>query len=198
MPIAYTNKPIFRVKLSNVNLREIRKSDDLTWGLYEMSYTNKGPKDVESGYHEYENIPTYVWGYPDYNKSIKEGTIEPNDFDLYIPEDASAVESYITLGTGYGYKSHSDGWFDDNACLEFFPAVTRDFHKDWDIFCKWRQRKYCFNGTYMYEHEDVSTYTIYAYKKKNGSGGYEDGYYDKDLNPVEIDGEVVNEEEKEE
>lgn len=153
MPIITGNKPIFRVKLKDVNLREVRKSNDLTWGLYEIKYFNKGPKDVESGYHEYENVPTYVWGYPDYNKSIKEGTIEPNDFDLYIPEDASAVESYITLGPGYGYRSHSMKWYDDNACLNYIPAITKDFYKDLSLYCKWKQRRYRFNGTYTWEKE---------------------------------------------
>lgn len=195
MPITIDNGPIFRVKLGDVNIREIRKGSELEWGLYEITYTNKGPKDIDTGFDSENNIPNYVWGYPDYKKSIEDGTLEPNDFNLFIPDNASAEEAKSALGNNYGYRSHSDGWFSDNNCLIFFPAITHDFHRDLDIFCKWRQRKYCFNGTYAYEHEEKSEYTIYAFKKRDGSGGYEDGYYDDDLNLVSIDGDIVAEEE---
>lgn len=151
MPIITGNKPIFRVRLGDVRLREIKKGDDLTWGLYEITYVNKGPKDVDKGFYEYNNVPNYVWGYPDYNKSISEGTIEPNDFNLYIPEDATAEEAQASLGTGYGYKSHAINWYSDNACLNYIPAVTKDFYKDLSLYCKWKQRRYRFNGTYAYE-----------------------------------------------
>lgn len=171
MPIITGNKPIFRVRLGDVKLREVKKGDDLTWGLYEITYINKGPKDVEEGFYEYNNVPNYVWGYPDYNKSISDGTIEPNDFNLYIPEDATAVESYATLGPGYGYKSHAIKWYDDNACLNYIPAVTKDFYKDLSLYCKWKQRRYTFNGTYAYDKEEETVVTIPAEAKVNNSTG---------------------------
>lgn len=49
MPIITGNKPIFRIKLRDANIREVRKGNELEWGLYEITYTNKGPKDVEVG-----------------------------------------------------------------------------------------------------------------------------------------------------
>lgn len=195
MPIVMDNKPIFRIKLGDINIREIRKGDELEWGLYEIIYINKGPKDVDKGFYMNNNIPIYVWGYPDYNKSISNKTIEPNNFYLYIPENASADEAKTALGNAYGYRSHSDGWFNDNICLLFFPAITYNFHEDLNIFCKWRQRKYCFNGTYAYDSHEESEYDIYAFKKRDGSGGFEDGYYDENLNLVDIDGDVISEEE---
>ena len=188
MPIIIGNKPIFRIKMgtTNLNIREVRKGTDLTWGLYEITYVNRGPKKVDVGWGTNKNIPNYVWGYPNQSKQ---------DFYLYVPDNATAAEAKAALGANYGYKSHSDGWFEDNSCFTFFPAITKDFHKDLTLFCKWRQRKFCFNGTYVYEKDDESTYDIYVFKKKNGSGGYEDGYYDEDKKPIQIDGEVINEEE---
>ena len=157
MPIITGNKPIFRVKLGDVQLREVKKGDDLTWGLYQITYINKGPKDVKTGFFEHENIPNYVWGYPDYDKSITDGTIEPNDYYIYTPDDASAIEAYATLGAGYGYKSHAVKWYDDHTCLNYIPAVTQDFYKDLSLYCKWKQRRYRFNGTYAYEKETTET-----------------------------------------
>lgn len=150
MPIITGNKPIFRVKLGDVRLKEVKKGDDLTWGLYEITYINKGPKNVDEGFYEYNNVPNYVWGYPDYNKSISDGDIEPNDFYLYMPDDATAAESLAALGAGYGYKSHAVKWYDDNACLNYIPAITKDFYRDLSLYCKWKQRRYRFTGVYKY------------------------------------------------
>lgn len=155
MPIITGNKPIFRIKLRDANIREVRKGNELEWGLYEITYTNKGPKDVEVGWDEGQNIPNYVWGYPDYSKSINDGTVEPNDFELYTPEDATAVESFAALGAGYGYKSHAVKWYDDNTCLNYIPAITKDFYRDLSLYCKWKQRRYRFTGVYAYEKEEV-------------------------------------------
>lgn len=144
MPIEYKNHPLFRIRFKDANIREVRHGDELEWGLYKITYVNKGPKDVIIGWQTGMNIPNYVWGYPHQEK---------DDFEIVIPDDATAAEAKSKLGAAYGYRSHSDGWFEENDCLSFFPAVERDFHKDLKLFCKWRQRKYCFNGTYLYEKE---------------------------------------------
>ena len=135
-----------------------------------------------------KNIPDYVWGYPDYNPSKPESS--GSTFNLYIPEDSTAAEALKVLKAGYGYRSHSDGWYEDNACLNYIPAITKDFCRDLDLFCKWRQRKYCFNGTYMWEAKTESTYTIYAFKKNDGSSGY----YDEEGSQIWFDGNVIKEE----
>ena len=146
MPIIVGNRPIFRIKFKDADIREVRRGTILKWGLYKITYINKGPKDRSVGWEKGQNIPDYVWGYPAQSKL---------DFYFYEPDNATAEESKLALGDGYGYKSHSDGWFTEPECdeLYYIPAVTRDFHKDLSLFCKWRQRKFCFNGTYMYEKE---------------------------------------------
>lgn len=166
MPIITGNRPIFRVKLKDVNIREIRRADELSWGLYEVTYINKGPKIVEGGYESTTNVPTYVWGYPNQTAADKyiyipdpSSGLNKKEFNIHIPEDATAEEAKAVLGSSYGYRSHSEGWFENNECSDFsfIPAITRDFYRDLTLFCKWRQRKYCFNGTYMYEKETIET-----------------------------------------
>ncbi len=156
MPIIVGNKPIFRIKVGDVNIREVKKGNDLEWGLYEITYINKGPKDVSIGYDNNKNIPEYVWGYPDYNKSISDDTIEPNDFYLYVPDDATAEESGQILGSGYAYKSHPLYWYDDPSCdsLYYIPAVTKDFYRDLSLYCKWKQRRYLYNGVGQWDTTD--------------------------------------------
>ena len=161
MPIIVGNKPIFRIKFKDANIREVRKSNDLQWGLYEVTYINDGPNTTTTGYTSSTNVPTYVWGYP--NQTSKDHYIyEPagldkHNFNLHVPENATAAEAQQALGDGYGYKSHSDGWFDNNGCINYpsaelyyIPAITKDFHRDLDLFCKWRQRRYRYTGTYRY------------------------------------------------
>lgn len=144
MPIIVGNRPIFRIRFGEVEIREVRKGTELKWGLYKIIYINKGPKDRSTGWEKGQNIPDYVWGYPAQSKV---------PFYFYEPENATAVESKEALGNGYGYRSHSDGYFEEPECDElcYIPAITRDFHKDLTIFCKWRQRKYTWSGTYAYE-----------------------------------------------
>lgn len=138
MPIITGNKPIFRIRFDDVNIREVRKGNELEWGLYKISYVNKGPKNTDK-----ENITNYVWGYPDYKKE---------DFYLYKPDDATAVESGSALGSDYAFRSHSSGWYSDRVCLNYIPAITRDFYKDLSLYCKWKQRRYSWNGVYKWMH----------------------------------------------
>lgn len=177
MPIITGNKPIFRIRYRDANIREVRKATELEWGLYEITYINKGPKDVEVGYEEDTNVPTYVWGYPNQTSADQyiyipeDQSLDKNEFNLHVPENSTAAEAKEALGDGYGYRSHSDGWYDDNECLNYIPAITRDFHKDLTLFCKWRQRKYCFNGTYKYEEEQSSSVTVPAEAKVDNTTG---------------------------
>ena len=129
MPIIIGNKPIFRIKMgtTNLNIREVRKGTDLTWGLYEITYVNRGPKKVDVGWGANKNIPNYVWGYPNQSKQ---------DFYLYVPDDATAAEAKAILGNNYGYKSHCEKWHRDNTCLNYIPAITVNFHTDLSLFCK--------------------------------------------------------------
>ena len=64
MPIIVGNKPIFRIKFKDANIREVERGDTLKWGLYEITYVNSGPNTVPIGFSYDENIPDYVWGYP--------------------------------------------------------------------------------------------------------------------------------------
>ena len=146
MPVIHRNRPIFRIKFKDADIREVRKGNELQWGLYLITYTNKGPKDVIVGWEEGDNIPNYVWGYPNQKKE---------DFKLVNPEDATAAESKEALGDGYGYRSHAVGWYSNYDCddLYFIPVVERDFHKDMELFCKWKQRRYLYNGVGEYDKE---------------------------------------------
>lgn len=172
MPIIVGDKPIFRIKFGDADIREVRKGDELQWGLYEITYINKGPKDVSTGYEQNKNIPMYVWGYP--NRTSKDAYIYENtdEFPLTKPADATAVESATALNVepsdDYGYKSHSDGWFNNGGCinnsqeitkdsLSYIPAITQDFYWDLTLFCKWRQRRYRFNGTYSWDAQETTT-----------------------------------------
>lgn len=144
MPILHNNRPLFRIKFKDANIREVRRGNELEWGLYEISYLNKGPSIVNVGWNYGENIPNYVWGYPNQSK---------NDFDLILPEDIMAAEAESILGSDYAYKTHSTGWYSAKECdeLHYIPAITRDFHKDLSLFCGWKQRKYLYTGTYKYQ-----------------------------------------------
>ena len=149
MPIIVGNRPIFRIRFQDANIREVRKGNELKWGLYKIDYINEGPKKVGVGWESGQNIPNYVWGYPAQSKQ---------DFYFYEPEDVTAAEAKEKLGENFGYRSHSDGWFTKHECNELYyiPAVTRNFHKDLTLFCKWRQRRYKFNGTYSWLTEETS------------------------------------------
>ena len=155
MPIIIGNRPIFRVKFTEANIREVERGDSLKWGLYEITYVNSGPNTVSIGFDNDENIPDYVWGYPKYSE---------NDFYLYVPDDAAASEAEYILGSDYAYKSHSEGWYDNKDCVDnssselyYIPAITRDFHRDLTLYCKWRQRRYSWNGVYGWDKDTVST-----------------------------------------
>jgi len=150
MPIIVGDKPIFRIKLADSNIREVEKGDTLKWGLYEITYVNSGPNTVPIGFNDYENIPDYVWGYPDYSEE---------DFYLYKPDDASATETAYILGSSNAFNSHCDGWYSNRSCttLNYIPAITRDFHRDLTLYCKWRQRRYSWNGVYGYDKDTVET-----------------------------------------
>ena len=164
MPIIVGNRPIFRIRFQDAEIREVRKGNELKWGLYKITYVNKGPKEIETGWEKGQNIPDYVWGYPAQSKE---------DFYFYVPDDATAAEAKKILGSNYGYKSHPDYWFDSPDCseLHFIPVVTRNFHRDLTLFCKWRQRRFTFNGTYMYEKTESRSETIQAYAKVNKNTG---------------------------
>ena len=152
MPIIVGNKPIFRIKYKDADIREVYKGDTLKWGFYFINYINKGPKDVQAGWGAQNNILNYVWGYPNQSEE---------DFYLYVPDNITATEAESLLGKDYGYKSHADGWFDNHQCINdeekelfYIPAITRDFHRDLTLFCKWRQRRYVFSGIYRYEVDE--------------------------------------------
>lgn len=133
MPIITGNKPIFRIKFRDANIREVRKGNELEWGLYYIKYFNEIKTEQEG-----ENIGEYVWGYPDYKLE---------DFYLYIPEDVpNLAETNVDMAE---YRSHNDGWYSDGSGEELYyiPAITRNFHRDLTLFCKWRQRQYRYSGT---------------------------------------------------
>jgi len=154
MPIITGNKPIFRIKFRDANIREVRKGTELEWGLYYVSYKNNGPRiDKETGFEDSDkNIIDYVWGYPDY---------KTEDFYLYVPENVpSAEEEALNADVSHisAYRSHSEGWFDNEKCenkpedgLNYIPAITMNFHKDLTLFCKWKQRQYRYSGTLKYD-----------------------------------------------
>lgn len=150
MPILVNNRPLLRIKLGdNVNIREVRAGTDLVWGLYEITYNNGiNLGDTSS------NITEYVWGYP--------GNI-PEDFTLVLPEGMDytgtggflAVEVGSVLGTNNAYRSKALGWYNNPQCIDnpsdtslsYIPAITRDFHQDLLLFCKWKQRQYRYKGS---------------------------------------------------
>jgi len=145
MPILHNNRPLFRIKFKDANIREVRRGNELEWGLYKIEYINGIPIELEK-----ENITEYVWGYPGYLKE---------DFTLFLPEGydsnggVMAEEAGDAAGSEFAYKSKANGWYSDHDCLSFIPAITRDFHKDLKLFCKWTQRRYWFNGTYKWEDD---------------------------------------------
>ena len=82
MPALFGNGPLFRVRFEDINIREIRRGNELEWGLYKINYTNFGPKTIDLGFNDNKkNIPNYVWGYPDQKKA---------EFVFVVPEDAPA------------------------------------------------------------------------------------------------------------
>lgn len=145
MPIITGNRPIFRIKFSDANIREVRKGNELEWGLYEIKYENDGPRE-DTG--DNENITEYVWGYPDYKKE---------DFYLYIPDNIPGEDEDPNIYPASTMRAHSDGWYDNENCggssgnLNYIPAITRDFFMDLTLFCRWRQRQYRFSGTMTYD-----------------------------------------------
>ena len=54
------------------------------------------------------------------------------------------------------YKTHYDGWYEDSAFIVAIPYVTKDLHKDLDLYAKWRQRKFSYNGVVRYWTVKVS------------------------------------------
>ena len=136
MPILHNNSPLFRIKFKDANIREVRRGNELEWGLYEINYVNGGPNTVDLGFNDASlNIPNYVWGYPDQKKE---------EFVFVIPDDATALESG-------SYRSHSSGWYDTNDFSSLYEKLEPNTHKDLNLFCKWTQRRYCFNGTYNWD-----------------------------------------------
>jgi len=151
MPIIVGDKPIFRIKFKDADIREVRKGNELEWGLYLITYKNSGPikiqtaEQVEIG--EQKNISKYVWGYPN------QGT---NDFYLWVPGTINGQDmgykSWTKTTSSDGWNMRADGWFENAACTEdkylsYIPATSNDFHKDLTLYCKWTMRQYGFTGT---------------------------------------------------
>lgn len=57
------------------------------------------------------------------------------------------------------YLMHCDGWYEDKLFVTAIPYITKDFHKDLELFAKWRRRKYSYGGTIVW------------YKWEGGGGG---------------------------
>lgn len=140
MPILTNSRPLLRIKLGeNVNIREVRAATDLTWGLYEVTYISNLP----SQYQSTQNPSEYVWGYPN-------GT--PQDFTLSLPEGNDTTYGGFSADVaqsifGSFQRTYASGWYTEPGCLTYFPAITRDFHQDLLLFCKWTQRQYRYSGT---------------------------------------------------
>lgn len=140
MPILYNERPLFRVKFKDANIKEVRRGTELEWGLYEITYFT-GSDSIQNT----ENITEYVWGYPGY---------VAEDFILSLPEGDdslyggfSASKAGELFGSGNAYRTCGKGWYADPECLTYIPAITRNFHRDLLLFCKWAQRKYTWGGT---------------------------------------------------
>lgn len=156
MPILTNSRPIFRIKYKDANIREVRKGNELEWGLYEIEYV-LGSNSIENN----ENIKEYVWGYPGYVE---------DDFILKLPEGDdeeyggfSAPQAEVIFGSGNKYRTCSTGWFYEPECLTYIPAITRNFHEDLLLFCRWTQRQYRWSGTIKNER--------YTWIDSGGGGG---------------------------
>lgn len=140
MPILHNERPLFRIKFKDANIREVRRGTELEWGLYEITYFT-GSDSIQNT----ENITEYVWGYPGY---------VPEDFTLTFPEGDdyiyggfSAPKAGELFGSANSYRTGGQGWYSEPECLTYIPAITREFHKDLLLFCKWTQRQYRWSGT---------------------------------------------------
>lgn len=131
MPVYVLDKPVMSIKRGDADIREVRRGDDLVWGLYLITYTDG--VDSSTG-----GLTKYVWGYPNYPAT------PPGDFTLTVPGDKTAAQNT--------YKTHCDGWYEGYELLNYIPAVTMDFHRDLSLYCNWRQRRYKWEGRFKYEH----------------------------------------------
>ena len=135
MPIYEGQLPIIRIKQGETDIVEVYKGENLVWGLYQITYHN--PIDSSTG-----GISDYVWAYPNYPEVI------PGDYTLLVPADITAAQNT--------YKTHCDGWYRDKSLVTYIPAITMDFHQDFELYSKWRQRRYFYGGTVRYYTWDPS------------------------------------------
>lgn len=165
MPILHNNSPLFRIKFKDANIREVRRGNELEWGLYHIEYNQGIPVWMDE-----TNITEYVWGYPDLKK--EDYTLhEPTGYDLsggYFASDIGSI-----LGYDYEFKTKSQGWFGEKEYLTYIPAITRDFHKDFNLFCKWKQRRYRYTGLYKYAYVIEDTWP----SRSDGAGVENIDYY---------------------
>lgn len=120
------NTFIERIYKGEIEMKRVYKGKDLVWGLYEVIFHDRD-KQITSDYQP----KRYVWGV---------------DYEV-MPEFDDEFDEY---------KTHFDGWYEDKTFLVAIPAITKDFHKDLNLYAKWRQRKYSYGGTVRYWTWDSS------------------------------------------
>ena len=118
MPI-YKGEDTFieRIYKGEIEMKRVYKGKDLVWGLYEVIFHDRNEQITD----DYQP-KRYVWGV---------------DYEI-MPE---FIDEFDT------YKTHFDGWYEDKNFLVAIPAITKDFHKDLNLYAKWRQRRYFYGGT---------------------------------------------------
>ncbi len=164
MPIKTSIKPVLRIKFKNIDIKQVRKANELSWGLYEITYHNP-VSSSDTG----NNITQYVWGTPNPLDADKVYTLlKPT-----VSNDYTATQAATIFGSNAAYKSHcghkindKEYWwlidnedeelpheyikYDDEGIFSYIPAIDFDFKKDLEFFVGWRQKKYTWEGSYSY------------------------------------------------
>ena len=162
MPIVIGDKPVLRVKFKDIDIRRVRKADDLTWGLYEITYHNPANGSDTGG-----NIKKYVWGTPNPDDVTKVYTLLKPTYS----NDYTAAQAASIFGAGAAYKSRcgkkvgdKEYWwlvdnddadlpheyieYDSDGEFSYIPAIDFDFKKDLEFYVGWRQKRYTWEGSY--------------------------------------------------
>lgn len=148
------NTFIERIYKGEIEMKRVYKGKDLVWGLYEVVFHDRNEQITD----DYQP-KRYVWGV---------------DYEI-MPEFDDEFDEY---------KTHFDGWYEDNTFLIAIPAITKDFHKDLNLYAKWRQRKYSYGGTVRYWTWDSSG--------GGGGGSVDPAISSEDRNELRYNGPYSN------